>query len=282
MENYTKKQFPEWYKHINKDNKLILTDDIDSYFACVLLNTLFDCEIGYFYDFESLNAIDRYSKDTVIGVDLALEKGKTFDNHVTLIQPNDRYNLESINFNNLNKVNSQNYFTKFSGSTTLMLISLFDVFNINDLTDEQLTILTCIDGHYAGYYKKYGKQDILHGSESEISFFNYLRTMEMQDIPKRLFWKNDIEHFHQFNVANLIGKIKIQPDTTLATSINIDYLKGQFPMLNWDILNGQFLLKKQLKRKSSKFSGVTDKPFVSDKMFSFALTGKNTMNYTEY
>ena len=143
-------KFPTWYKDINADdNFMVLSNDMDSYYSCVILHQLFGLQIGgYFslYDGLYLNKERSQGKEPIY-VDLSITKGKCFDNHMTFIK-----NPECIN---PNIINHSGYYHKYNGSTFAFLIALYER-DVSKYTDNQLKKMITIDGWDAGYYAHNG------------------------------------------------------------------------------------------------------------------------------
>ncbi|MEC1720604.1 hypothetical protein [Schinkia azotoformans] len=279
MKQNLKERLPQWYKEITNEHKLILTNDLDSYFSCLILRKLFGCDIAMFYDFNSIYFNEKINSDKLIGVDLAIEdeRIKTFCNHVTRIHKDDKVNPLSININNINGIHRDNYFTKYAGSTLLMILSLFnngDTFK--NLTQEQMKILMGVDSYFLGYYlnPKYEAYD---------SFRHYQKELELE-----LF--NDVLQSHtQYELSqfqrdkSIVGKIEtwdLFTEYPLKTTLDLEYLKEQFPTLEWGYLDSLIFTKK-LDLNSKKNTGyINSKADLSSRLFSFALTRKNEMKYT--
>ncbi|ABO50651.1 conserved hypothetical protein [Desulforamulus reducens MI-1] len=128
MKSNIKEMFPVWVND-NKYYDLIMSNDLDSFFSCQLLETVKGWKPNYFNsDFKSMG-ITEYanSGSNVIGVDLSLCSGKTFDNHVVMMNQDDDYNYDSCNFNIIDKISRENYFSKYCGSTLLTIWSLYNI-----------------------------------------------------------------------------------------------------------------------------------------------------------
>lgn len=168
--NYLK-NIPQWYKD-TKDYELILTDDIDSLLSCAILEHVKGWHIEQTMLFKASGSKDTILYDYLgvtenstqkdeIGVDLALTRGKCFDNHVTRLNYQDKGNLESINPNIMDHVNRNNYWKKYAMSTVLLLWSIYDLPKEN-LSDELMMMLLTIDASYVGYYDEYFRQYTKH------------------------------------------------------------------------------------------------------------------------
>lgn len=159
MKEIYRKQLPKWYEG-NEKYDLILTDDIDSLLSCAILKKVKQWSIEQVFLFKadrnkSIDYLGITSNATneAVGVDLALQNGKCFDNHVTRISSKDKWNDECINLNFINDVTRQNYFSKFNLSTVLLLWSLYDL-PIPESEDGKMILLT-IDSSYYSYFSKY-------------------------------------------------------------------------------------------------------------------------------
>lgn len=148
MEQQLLQKLPQWYCDISPDDYyLILTNDMDSYYSCRILQKCANINIGGFYSFDGglyLN-MDYATGREPIYVDLSIAKGKAFDNHYTFIR-----NPESVNPN----VIKRPYFKKYNGGTLPFVSVLFD--DYHNYTEYQWTTILAVDSFYYGYYNKEG------------------------------------------------------------------------------------------------------------------------------
>ena len=148
MEQQLLQKLPQWYRDISPESYyLVLTNDMDSYYACRILSRCANLNIGGFYSFDSglyLNLEDTKSKEPIY-VDLSITKGKTLDNHYTFI-----CNPEAINPN----VIKRPYYKKYNGGTLPLVSVLYD--DYENYTDYQWMTLLAVDSFYYGYYNKDG------------------------------------------------------------------------------------------------------------------------------
>lgn len=215
MENYRSliaqelmNTLPDWWKSINKeDYYLILTDDTDSLFSCGRLHTLFGIEIGGFYDFNSglwVNAerID-YGLKIPIFVDLSVSQNHLcFDNHRTLLTNPNRVNPNVIHKTKFNE--------KYNFSTLTLIAALYG--GVDQMSEEQKTMLLAVDGGFIGYYK-YG------GKYSRINLY-WLEKLGLTEYLLPILENHDMKYFQDFSVENgLYDKITITPDGYLETPI---------------------------------------------------------------
>lgn len=149
MNNEYLKQIPNWYTNEVTQFDLILSDDIDSLTSCAVISQAKNWDIEYFYNFSGMGTTKNGTNE-MIGVDIALCNGKTFDNHVVMFHIDDEFNPESINPNIINKSRRSNYSTKYCGSTLLLVWSLFN--RPIPKSEEGKMILLAIDSTYKGFY----------------------------------------------------------------------------------------------------------------------------------
>lgn len=144
-------KMPQWYKEISEINGLILSNDLDSLISCNYLKEKFNCNVIGFYSFNELYSNGLHFKEA-IGVDIDFCRSKCFGNHAI---PKEIKNTNCVNLNNTITLDGGNYTKKFAGSTIVMLMALYNDFN--NLNEEQIKLLMCIDSGYKQYYK-YRKQ----------------------------------------------------------------------------------------------------------------------------
>lgn len=142
----------QWYK-TQKQAQLMLCEDLDAIISACIYSTMTGFKINQFYNFETLYKQDLDNNDEVIGLDVALVKGKCIDNHVTRYSPYSftKRNLEAINPNNYLKASGSRYYTsKFAMSTAIVLYSMLDL--TLPKSDAGKMILLYIDQGFKGYY----------------------------------------------------------------------------------------------------------------------------------
>ena len=143
---------PKWFEE-QKENDLVLSDDLDSLVSCAILHKVKGWKVRYFYDFRNLYKSDKIklNKDRRVWVDVACLNGeKTFDNHISTVSLDDTVNKNTINPNNLCMITNENYTDKYCGSTALLLWSLYDL--PLPETEEGKMLLLTIDSTFKGYY----------------------------------------------------------------------------------------------------------------------------------
>lgn len=282
MNNKLKEMFPEWTNNINQDNKLILTNDLDSLFTCAILKKLFGCEIGMFYDFKTMYSNQKkFDKDKVIGVDLAIEdnKIKTFCNHVTKMWKDDKVNPLSANLNNIAGIYGgkyqSNYFNKYSGSTALTVLSLYDAFESllleghTKLTETQKMILVSIDSYFYGRHFNKGEY-----------FYKWQKALglELLDDVINKYSKQELIEFQKEH--SLKGSIYMT-DEGLQTSLSIQFLKEHFPMLDFNANQVEFTSRTDLEKQVyTSYFTKDSKHDIKDRVFSFAVINRDKVSYT--
>ena len=171
MKKNQTKNLPTWYKDKTNKYHTILTDDIDSLLSCAILKQAMGWNVEEIFllkkkvkghEGQDLKGKTKNATQSEgIGVDLALHKGKCFDNHITRFSDIDYKNEESINPNLMENITRQNYTEKYAGSTVLLLWSLYGLQKEN-LTDEAMMMLLAIDSAFLGYYSSRYRQYIKH------------------------------------------------------------------------------------------------------------------------
>ncbi|QDH19787.1 hypothetical protein [Saccharibacillus brassicae] len=264
-----KEQFPAW---VNEEQHgkyhLCLSDDIDSLMSCVILKQLFDHNIKFFYSFQDLYAAPRNEQKEVVGVDIAFEKHKAWDNHVCCIDKSDTINPNSANLNSIQKVNQSNYNSKYAGSTLLQIFSYYDVPLPEDR--EALMVLLTIDVAYKGHFNDYYKN----------THNDYFKQMELEPLLDVLNDEQSTDSFIKvMKKYNLNGKIQIK-DGKLTTNIKLKELSDLFGF-EIALPDLSFYLKRQYNRGSYNMQNSRPLANKPKGLFSFALTRKHIFQYTQ-
>ena len=154
LKDELKQKLPQWYQDTENKYGLILTDDLDSLLGCAILKAkmnwdiqeimLFNAKRNYEISVDWHGVADNATHEA-IGVDFAKVNGKCFDNHLCMFNSDDTYNKEAINLNHIYGINRNSYTKKYNLSTALLLWSLYDLPK-NNLPDELMMLLLCIDG----------------------------------------------------------------------------------------------------------------------------------------
>ncbi|WP_273484735.1 hypothetical protein [Desulforamulus ruminis] len=226
------------------------------------------------YDFKALGITENASSESeVIGVDLSLCIGKCFDNHVVMMNEKDWYNHESANFNIIDRISRENYFSKYCGSTLLMIWSLFDV--PLPVSEEAKMILLCIDSTFKGFYSPYPFPREAN-KKYLISYMDFPELYEVLERHKQSDFTNLIRKY------NLAGKIKPKLGY-LHTDIDLEALRKVFD-LPFCLPKNRFY-KKEEYESNARYLSKNDyryvKKDISENMFSVALTKRDYINYSE-
>ena len=148
MEQFLLEKLPLWFCDLEpKRFYLVLSDDMDSYYSCRILQKFTGLSISGFYSFEHglyLDTKNTHGKEPVF-VDLSISQGKTFDNHFTFIE-----NPQAINPN----VIKRPYYMKYNGGTLPLVASLYD--HLYDYSELQWMTILAVDSFYYGYYNRDG------------------------------------------------------------------------------------------------------------------------------
>lgn len=264
-------EFPLWVDDDDTNYSLCLSNDIDSLLSCIYLKQIKGYNISHFYDFS--NIYRAINSKNVIGVDIALHKGKTWDNHVTMLNDTDYCNNESANINNILGINRENYFTKYCGSTLLEILSYYDV-DISDYSEEAKMILLAIDSTFKGYYSAYS-------NDIKANKFYLCEVLEFKEL------YNILENHKVTDFLKIISKYGLSKNIYIENGIletEID-LAGLSKVFLFDIE-----LPKYEFTKTKDFSNLSRKLPAGDytycktedsNIFSMAITGQNYVSYSK-
>jgi len=269
MQKQLRELFPKWIDNLKQDMQaLSLSDDLDSLLGCSLLRHYFGLEINQFYNFSNIYEIKSTNKE-IIGVDQAIQHGKTFDNHVVAFHYEDYINPESTNINAVLKINRENYTDKYCMSTALLIYSLFNIPLPSTLEGKR--VLLAIDSGYLGFYSDFFKD----------TYLSYIRQMELDPLIEVLE-RSTINDFEEVKRKyNLKSKITINENGILETDIDLSSLEGLF-LLDLSLPKQPFIMIKTL-NKPRKGQVLQNKKYRVSKaksIYSFALTRKSEYKYT--
>lgn len=269
MKKEFKEKFPQWVFKEN-DFTVCISDDIDSLVGATILKQTKGWEVEHFYDFHNLYSTDKTDKRKAVGVDIALVKGMTFDNHVTMLSSNSQPNTNSANPNIIEGISRDNYTNKYAMSTVLLLYALYDV--PLPSTEDGKLMLMAIDSSFLGYYKGFKKVQCewleKMGMEEMIRLQERHSLIDFANV-KRRFDSSEKILFNKYGVL----ETKIQ----LEGISNLLELDIQLPDKIFEIRK-QFNRKSyELKRDSIYDNGIVE---INYNPFSYALTGKNNLQIT--
>jgi hypothetical protein len=265
MKQQLKAKFPQWVNESQYGKfNLCMSDDMDSFFSCSLLYKLFGYDIKYYYDFKSIYTAPHIHKPTVC-VDIAVEKGMTWDNHVVNISPSDIANPLSANINAINGINRDTYYKKYAGSTLLQIISYYNI-PIPKNTEARL-ILLAIDSSFMGHYSKNFK-DIHRRHMEQLELYELIDELDRQTSMQAYY---DVRNKYRLN-----DKIRVNENGKLETTINLAALQGLFDV--------DLKLPEESFTKSFEFANygrhTVSQDMEKPPVYSFALTSKNEFKYT--
>ncbi|MBO0997399.1 hypothetical protein IOC57_06485 [Bacillus sp. SD075] len=267
MKQKLKVLFPEWCANNEQGlNPTILTDDLDSLLGCAIEKHVKGNDVNYFYNFNKLFVGDSQDTRKVIGIDLALHKGKSWCNHVVRISEDDYVNPETANINALLKVHSGNYFKKYAMSTVLTMWSYYDL--PLPETKEGKMLLLCIDSGFLGHYDDRFKD--VHNA--------YLRLLDFPELIELLEETEKWEYFNLQRRYDTKAKIQLNKNGQLTTTLPLAELQGLFgiPM---ELPTLQFTLRNKFQSAEGTVQQTRTKDNLNT-VVSFAMTGKNKFKYT--
>lgn len=211
MNKRLKEQFPEWCFE-NKPLSVTLTNDIDSLLGCTIEKIVKGNEINYFYDFDKVYVMDKNVCKPTLGIDLAFTTGRCWDNHVTRMRKDSKVNPNSANINSILNISGDNYFSKYAGSTAMLMWSFYGL----PLPETKLgkMLLLSVDsaflGHYDSRYKK------VHN--------NYLRMLGFEELIDLLNETNKQGYYDLIREYKLHESIEIDEQGYLQTNLPLSVL----------------------------------------------------------
>ncbi|MFB4473321.1 hypothetical protein ACDI16_10270 [Oceanobacillus caeni] len=265
MNEQLKAKFPKWCFE-DKQYSTVLTNDIDSLLGCMIEKEVNGNKINYFYDFEAMYVQDENDSLEKLGIDLAWTEGKVFDNHVTRMHHNSKFNQQSANINSILNVSRDNYFSKYTMSTAIMMWSFYDL----PLPSTKLgkMLLLSIDvgfkGHYDSRFKEvHNKYLKLLGYEELIDLLNNTKKQDYYDLIKKY---------------KLYEHIKLDENGYLQTDLPLDVLSEALE-LQLELSSQPFTLQTEYTSKGRQVQG-DEKGNLNKNVISFALTNRNYYKYT--
>ncbi len=278
-----KEKLPQWYTS-KEQYDLILTDDIDSLLSCAILKQIKGWNIEYVMLFKPKEdklidymGITSNATNETVGVDLALQNGKSFDNHLSKLHSDDKVNEECINLNFIKNVTRQNYFKKYNLSTVLLLWSLYDL-PIPESEEGKMILLT-IDSSYYSHFSRYQNDRDMN----KFYMCNVMGLDELYECQLRHKQSDFREIEKKYKLDKIKGKIKSSKGY-LHTEINIDDINEQLKDTGviCELPKDRFKLHKTFQdiqipitRTSTKLSDITQNPY------SVALTNRDFLCYSE-
>ena len=149
------KLLPDWYLH-EQGLDMVLSNDFDSLLSCSILKKQKKWKIKYFWDFETLYIDKSIAQKPEKGNNRVWVDGsvmipeKSFDNHLSQSEELTRVNPQTINPNQLMGIRNERYREKYSGSTALMIWSLYNL--PLPASERGKMILLAVDSCFLGFY----------------------------------------------------------------------------------------------------------------------------------
>lgn len=270
MRKDIKLKFPRWVEEDNgNDYQLCASDDIDSWLSVKVLERHKGYRVNYFYSFDKFYVMDTESQKQAIGVDIALMKGKCWDNHITMLSSRDSVNEQSANLNAIFKINRANYTEKYAGSTLLQIWSYYGI-PLPD-TDEGKMILLAIDSTYKGNY-------ISKFKETQNAYLKMLG-MEALIVVQEKYSQMDFQRIT--SKYRLNQKIQVNETGQLETDIDLEAI-GEILGYNLRLPKKVLTLKKSFKSGRVNMIGKNypTSRRIHKNIFSLAVTSQNNVSYS--
>ncbi|SFA52366.1 hypothetical protein SAMN05216169_103222 [Anoxybacillus pushchinoensis] len=264
MKKELREKFPNFINETHKKYDLILGDDVDSAISCSLLKVITNkWNINYFYNFKNFYRHEKTENKT-IGVDMAFLKSRCFDNHISKRTKNDEHNPLCANLNIVHNISCENYTSKYSMSTLMLIMSIYDI-SLPKTTDGK-EILLAIDTGFKGFYSDYFRP--IH-----TNWLEELGYTELIDILKQ----RDMKYFYDLiKKYGLYEKISIDENGCLQSDIKFDAIQ---PFFDFEIglPAEQFKLIKKCERANHEtYIQLPER----ERIISLAYTKRNFVSYT--
>ena len=195
---------------------------------------------------------------------MAFLKSRCFDNHISKRTKNDEHNPLCANLNLIHNISCENYTSKYSMSTLMLIMSLYDI--PLPRTTEGKEILLAIDTSFKGFYSDYFRPVHTNWLE-ELGF------TELIDILN----KRNMKYFYGLiKQYNLQKKIEINKNGCLRSEIKFDAIQ---PFFDFEIglPAEQFRLIKKCQRANHEtYIQLPER----ERIISLAYTKRNFVSYT--
>lgn len=278
MQKEIKDLMPKWAM-TKQDRNLTLTNDMDSLLLASLLKDQFGYEINHFYSFSRFATLDQSDKRLSIGCDLALKKGYTFCNHLTMLSSDSYKNPDSVNLNNALNISNDQYYKKFNLSS---LVTAWSLYNLPlPESEEGKMILLSIDSAYMGY----------RNPNYQYIMDEWLERLEMTELLD-LLKKYSQADFKKFQISNQLHTgIVLKKDGTLAFApkenpyvyfgdgLDLKWLSEHLGF-NVELPKGQFTTVGSMDWKNLNIHQLNKK--ILDNTFSMAITFKNEISLSMF
>jgi len=265
MDKNIKEQFPEWCTD-NKEYATVLSNDIDSLIGCTIEKVARRNSVNFFYDFNSIYIKDKSVRSPSLGIDIALTKGKCWDNHVTLMNSCSDVNPNSANINSIFKISRENYFDKYCMSTAILMWSYYDL--PLPVTKLGKMLLLCVDVGFKGHYDDRFKD--LHTK--------YLELLGYQELIDLLNGTSKQEYYDLIDKYKLYKHIELNEQGYLHTELPLKELSKELGM-ELQLPEGNFTEKYAYNSNGGEIN-VNENRQLSNHVVSFALTGHKYYKYT--
>lgn len=259
-------EIPTWYRDFNKYD-VVLSDDIDGLVSTSALKYAKNWDAKYFYDFKDLYVEDNtYFKDnksaTRVWADVAfLRHEKCFDNHVSRKSSEDFKNELCINPNLIADISNTNYYSKYCGSTALLIWSIYNI--PLPETEEGKMLLLAIDTAYKGYYC--GSQFKARNKFYLCDMFGFEELYEVEKRHTEKDFKDIIKKYSLYTKTELVdGKVTTTLDLdTISKLLGIPITLPDFHFNMW----------RSLEKKKGTFTNDSIRKI--PRVVTLAFTGKN-------
>lgn len=268
MQKQLKTKLPTFYNE--KDiYTTILTNDMDALLCSAACKAINNWDVNYFYNFEGLYVLDADNKKERVGLDLALTRGKTIDNHLMTYNHNTIHNPQAINLNYTKGIVNDSYYKKFPLSTFLLLVSLYDI-SLNYKDESLIKFILSVDSAHVGYYASSNRFKKVY-----IDWMEEMGLTKMLDILAR----TPLDGFKEIQRKNAkLGKnISLDSNNQLQFGYWNDRVLGALSnKIGFEVSlpKGQFTLLQQFNNEEFNASSRVNQFMTDENVFSYNFTYK--------
>lgn len=259
---------PQWALQ-NEPHDLVLSNDIDSLASCAVLKKVKGWQIKYFYDFQKVFKVYKYENEREkCWVDVAVREGHAFDNHVSRLTVDDKWNPDMVNLNQMLWITNEVYEDKYAGSTLLEIWSLYDL--PLPVTEKGKMLLLAIDVSFKGFYS-----EKFHDTQKGY-LVDVLGFRELYNVIKR----HDIDEFYDIIAEYGLNSDIVCKNAHLNTRLRLNEI-GELLGLELELPGDMFAIIEELEvieERANSLQKCTDD--VSSNVFTLAFTYKNKMRFS--
>ena len=262
-------KMPQWYQS-EENFDVVLSDDIDGLVSASALKYAKNWDVNYFYDFRNLYVsgktyFEQNKSTTRVWVDVALlAQEKCFDNHISRKSMSDYRNNLCINPNLMTNVTNANYYSKYCGSTALVIWSTYNI----PLPESEIgkMLLLAIDVTFKGFYANNNK----FKERNKFYLCDVLDMPELYEVQQRHTSNDFARLIREYDITR---KISLEGDN-LQTKLNLKVI-GELLGIDMVLPEKKFIMLEELETGKGNMSGISSVKDVDKNVATLAFTGRD-------